>query len=132
MVAAITAQSKTIVDAAQSAVAAVPRDRRTLGIVAVVVGVIVAASVGVTWMTRPAATGTVVIDATPWCSVTSIQTDDGEAVALPSSGSTPLFMSLPVGTYQMVVSVPSAEVQPQDPADLLLEPHVLPNVGDGR
>jgi len=111
--AAITAQSKAIVDAAQSVVAAVPRNGRTLGIAAVVVGVIVAAVVSVTWMSGPAATGTVVIDATPWGSVTSIKTGDGEAVALPTSGATPFFMSLPVGTYQVVVAGPSPDSQSQ-------------------
>jgi len=113
MVAAITAQSKAIVDAAQSAVAAVPRDGRTLGIVAAVVSVIVAAVVGVMLTSGPAATGTVVIDATPWGSVTAIETDGGEPVALPSSASTPLFMSLPVGTYHVVIAGPSPESQPQ-------------------
>ena len=111
--AAITAQSKAIVDAAQSVVAAVPRNGRTLGIAAVVVGVIVAVVVGVTWMSGPAATGTIVIDATPWGSVTSIKTGEGAAVALPTSASTPLFMSLPVGTYQVVVAGPSPDSQSQ-------------------
>jgi serine/threonine protein kinase len=109
----IVARSKTIVAAAHSVVAAVPRDRRTLSIVAIAVGVVVVAVVGFTLLNGPAPTGTVVIDAVPWGAITAIETESGEPVTLPSSASTPYSMTLPTGTYQVVVAGPPPESQPQ-------------------
>jgi hypothetical protein len=113
MVAAIVARSKTIVDAAQSVVSSVSRDRRTMGIAAGVVAVVAAAVVGVMLFSRPAPTGNVVIDAAPWGTITAIETESGDLVTLPSSTSTPFVMALPAGTYQVVVAGPPPESQPQ-------------------
>jgi hypothetical protein len=49
----------------------------------------------------------------PWGTITSIETQDGGAVALPPSPSTPLSLTLPVGTYQVVVVGPPPESQTQ-------------------
>jgi hypothetical protein len=109
----IVAQSKTIVAAAGSVAAAVPHDRRTLSIVGGLIAVIVAAAVAFTMFSGPAPTGTVVIDATPWGTITAIETESGDAASLPSSVSTPLVLTLPAGTYQVVVAGPSPESQTQ-------------------
>ncbi|HZM93585.1 MAG TPA: serine/threonine-protein kinase [Vicinamibacterales bacterium] len=113
MVADIVARCKTIVAAAGSVAAAVPRDRRTLSIVGGVIAVIVATVVGFTMFSGPVPTGTVVIDATPWGTITAIETESGTAVSLPSSASTPLVLTLPAGTYQVVVAGPAPESQTQ-------------------
>ena len=74
MVADIVARCKTIVAAAGSVAAAVPRDRRTLSIVGGVIAVIVATVVGFTMFSGPVPTA-VVIDATPWGTITAIETE---------------------------------------------------------
>jgi serine/threonine protein kinase len=113
IVADIVARSKTIVAAAHSVVVAVPRDRRALNIVAIAVAVVVVAFVGFTMLGGPAPTGTVVIDAVPWGTITAIETESGDPVTLPSLPSTPYSMTLPTGTYQVVVAGPPPESQPQ-------------------
>ena len=105
----IVARSKAIVDAASSVASAVSRDRRMLGIAAVVVGIVIAAVVGTMLLSGPTPTGTVVIDAAPWGTITAIETDGGDPVALPSSPSTPLSLTLPAGTYQVAVAGPSPD-----------------------
>jgi hypothetical protein len=112
----IVARSRAIVDAAHSVIPTVLRNRRTLSIVAGVVAVIAAAVAGVMMMQggTPAPTGRLVIDAVPWASITSIQTEDGETVALPGPASTPLAISLPAGTYQVAVTGPPPESQAQN------------------
>jgi hypothetical protein len=54
-----------------------------------------------------APSGTVVIDAVPWASVVSIETEGGEAVPLPQSASTPLQLRLPAGTYRVELAGPT-------------------------
>jgi hypothetical protein len=105
----IVGRSKAIVGAVLSAASVVPRDRRTLSIAAVAVGIVIAALVGVTMLSGPAPTGTVVIDAAPWGTITAIETDGGDPVALPPSPSTPLSLTLPAGRYQVSVAGPSAD-----------------------
>jgi hypothetical protein len=109
----IVARSRTIIAAAGSVAAALPHDRRTLSIVGGVIAVIVAAVVGFTMSSGPAPTGTVVIDAAPWGTITAIETESGNAVSLPSSVSTPLVLTLPAGTYHVVVAGPPPESQTQ-------------------
>ena len=113
IVADIVARSKTIVAAAGSVAAAVPHDRRTLSIVGGVIAVIAAAVAAFTMLGGPAPTGTVVIDAAPWGTITAIENESGEAVPLPSSASTPLVLTLPAGTYQVAVAGPSPDSQAQ-------------------
>jgi eukaryotic-like serine/threonine-protein kinase len=102
---------RTSVAALHAVVAVVPRDRRTLSIVAIGVGVVVAAVIGFTLMSGPAPTGSVVIDAAPWGSITAIEPESGSPVTLPSSASTPFSVTLPTGTYRVVVVGPPPESQ---------------------
>jgi tetratricopeptide (TPR) repeat protein len=63
----------------------------------------------------------VVIDATPWASVSSVQRDTGERAALPSPASTPLAMRLVPGRYKvsLVGPPPASETRV---VDLNVEP----------
>lgn len=112
-VAGIAAQSKSIADAVQSGMIALSRDRRALGIVGIAAAVVIAVIVAIMLFSGPAASGTVVIDAAPWGTVSAIETESGEAVALPPSPSTPLSLTLPAGRYQVVVTGPPPESQTQ-------------------
>jgi serine/threonine-protein kinase len=109
----IIVQAEQILAAARRTAAAVVADRRALGIVAVSAVVVVAAVVAALMLSGPVPTGTLVIDAAPWGTIEAIETEDGESVALPASASTPLSMTLPTGTYQVVVVGPPPELQPQ-------------------
>jgi hypothetical protein len=109
----IVLRSRSIVDVANAAVAGVARDRRVLTIAAIAVGVVIVAAAGTVMFRGPAATGTIVIDAAPWGSITAIETEDGDAVALPPSPATPLSLTLPVGTYHVIVAGPPPESQTQ-------------------
>ena len=51
-------------------------------------------------------TGTVVIDAAPWASIVSIETESGDPVPLPPSVSTPLQLQLAAGAYRVVLAGP--------------------------
>jgi hypothetical protein len=117
IVADIVPRSKAIVDAVHARAAAVPLDRRTLSIAAIAVLVVIVAVIvavtGVPMFSGPAPTGAVVIDAVPWGSITAIEAQDGSAVALPPSPSTPLSLTLPEGTYNVVVTGPPPELQTQ-------------------
>jgi hypothetical protein len=53
-----------------------------------------------------AATGTAVIDAAPWATITEIRNEDGELQPLPSPPSTPVSLALPAGTYQISLAGP--------------------------
>jgi serine/threonine-protein kinase len=110
----ITAGSRAIVDVGRSVVVAVPRNGRVLSIVVGSVAIVVAAVVALTMMqTGPVPTGYLVVDAVPWASIASIQTEDGEPVTLPQGASTPFAMSLPAGSYQVAVAGPPPESQRQ-------------------
>jgi len=77
------------------------------------VGVVLLLAIGATtyFLTRgPAPTGTVVIDAAPWATVTAIQNDSGTAQTLPSPASTPLSLALPAGNYQFMLTGPNSKV----------------------
>lgn len=113
MVADVVARSKTITDAANAVVVGVARDRRTLSIAAIAVGAVIVAAAAVMFFSGPTPTGTVVIDAVPWGSITAIETEGGDNVALPPSPSTPLALTLPAGTYHVVVAGPPPESQTQ-------------------
>jgi hypothetical protein len=84
-----------------------------LSIVGGVIVVIVAAVVGSTMLNGPTPTGKLVIDAAPWGTVTSIETEGGGPVPLPSSASTPLVLTLPAGKYQVGIAGPPPESQTQ-------------------
>jgi hypothetical protein len=57
----------------------------------------------------PAQTGSLVIDAVPWATVTAIRGNDGTPDALPLPASTPVSLALPPGTYQVTLTGPAPE-----------------------
>jgi serine/threonine-protein kinase len=78
-----------------------------------VVGVaVVALAVAAALMLRPPAeevpTGTVVVDALPWGTITAIKRETGESVPLPEPATTPLSITLPEGTYQVQLAGPDS------------------------
>jgi tetratricopeptide (TPR) repeat protein len=94
-----------------AAVTAVPKKQKQIagGIVAgvLIIGIAVAA-----YLLRPPAvipTGTLVIEAVPWATITGIENEDGTAPAVPAGASTPLSLDLPVGTYRVRVTGPPPE-----------------------
>jgi hypothetical protein len=56
-----------------------------------------------------AATGTAVIDAAPWATITEIRDEAGDVQPLPPDASTPLSLTLPAGTYQIALAGPPPE-----------------------
>jgi len=63
-------------------------------------------------MTRgPVPTGTLVIDAVPWATITSIEDESGAQQALPSPASTPVSVALPEGNYQITLTGPPPEAR---------------------
>ena len=58
----------------------------------------------------PVPTGTTIIDAVPWATVTAVRNESGEPQELATSpASTPLAFTLPVGTYQITLTGPPPE-----------------------
>lgn len=49
-------------------------------------------------------TGQILVDASPWGTLTEITDDSGYLVDLPADNVTPLVLDLPVGTYNLVLS----------------------------
>jgi hypothetical protein len=80
-------------------------------------GVLALAVVGgvVFVLTRgPAPTGTTIIDAVPWATVTAVKDERGEPQALPAPPlATPLVLTLPAGTYDVTLTGPSPEAKTQ-------------------
>ncbi len=89
---------------------------------AVVVAAIVAAIVLMPAAVPP--TGTLVIDAVPWGTITAIEAENGEPQPLPSQASTPLSLTLPAGNYQVVLAGPTPDAQEQR-----ISVRVEPNAG---
>jgi len=75
--------------------------------------VVLVAVLAVTYLaTRgPAPTGTLVIDAVPWATVTAIRDNDKTLDALPLPASTPVSLALPPGTYQVTLTGPAPEAR---------------------
>lgn len=78
-----------------------------------VAAVAIAAAAALMLTGGAAATGTAVIDAAPWASITEIRNEDGELQPLPSPASTPVSMALPAGTYQISLAGPPPESKTQ-------------------
>ena len=55
----------------------------------------------------PPAPGQLVIDAVPWATITSIESESGKAVELPPTPSTPIRLDLPAGSYRIVLTGPA-------------------------
>ncbi len=83
------------------------RERAIIGGIAL--GVIVVAVVATALLMRGPAeipTGGVAIDALPWATVTRIEAEDGTVQPLPAEATTPLLLTLPVGTYRVTLTGP--------------------------
>jgi hypothetical protein len=87
--------------------------RRTWAIVGAVAAVAAIIAAIVLMPTAIPQSGVLVIDAVPWATITSIQSEDGEQQPLPSPASTPLTLTLPAGNYQVDVTGPPPESEPQ-------------------
>jgi hypothetical protein len=86
--------------------------RRMAG--AVAAAIVIAAAVAVTlWLMRPAPTGILVVDAVPWATIAAIEAEDGTSAPLPAQRTTPTFLSLPHGTYRIVLVGPPPGSQTQ-------------------
>ncbi len=102
---------------------ATSRRRLAWGSVAVVAVVAVVVAIALLPAAVPA-TGTLVVDAVPWATVTAIESEAGERQPLPTPASTPLSLSVPAGTYHVIVSGPPPDSQEQQ-----ITVRVEPNVG---
>jgi hypothetical protein len=62
------------------------------------------------FLTRgPVPTGTLVVEAAPWGTVTSIRAENGREQPLPADLSTPLSVALPEGPYQISLTGPNSK-----------------------
>jgi hypothetical protein len=89
------------------------RNLRLISLVGIAVAAVAVAAVVGVILRGPAPTGTLVIDAMPWGTIKSIESEGGEPVTLPDSPSTPFSITLPSGSYQVVVAGPAPDQQPQ-------------------
>jgi Protein kinase domain len=94
----------------QSIPATLPKGQaRNIALVAAGV-VVVAMAATAYFLTRgPVPTGTLVIEAAPWGTVTGIRTENGKEQMVPADASTPLSMALPEGTYQITLTGPGSK-----------------------
>jgi hypothetical protein len=88
------------------------RDKRTVFGLAAGLALIVAVAGGFKLL-GPAGTGSVVVDAKPWGTVTSIESESGAPQPVPTEASTPLLLTLPPGHYRVTVAGPSPDAQSQ-------------------
>jgi len=94
----------------QSIPATLPKGK-TGTIVAIAAGVgVVAIAATAYFLTRgPLPTGTLVVEATPWATVTAIRAENGGEQMVPAEASTPLSIALPEGTYQITLTGPGSK-----------------------
>jgi hypothetical protein len=88
------------------------RDKRTVFGLAAGLTLLVAVAGGF-MLLSPAGTGSVVIDATPWGTVTSIESVSGAPHPVPTEASTPVLLTLPPGDYRVTVAGPLPDAPPQ-------------------
>ena len=82
---------------------------RSIALIAAAV-VVVGLAAAAYFLTRgPVPTGTLVIEAAPWGTVTAIRAENGGDQALPPQASTPLSIALPEGTYQITLTGPNSK-----------------------
>jgi Protein kinase domain len=104
---AVGPAAESIVRSAQSIVPQ-GKTRTFAGIAAGVV--VIAIAVIAYFLTRgPLPTGTLVIEAAPWGTVTAIRGEDGREQTVPPQASTPLSIALPEGTYQITLTGPDSK-----------------------
>ena len=104
---------RTDVEAARGvATTTIPRGKATIVWASAGIAVLAALVVGVFVMTRgPGPTGTLVIDAVPWATITAIENESGTQHPLPSPASTPVSLALPAGNYQITLTGPLPAVR---------------------
>jgi protein kinase-like protein len=80
-------------------------------VAAIAAGVVVVAIAATAYfLTRgPVLTGTLVVEAAPWGTVTGIRAENGREQPLPAEASTPLSVALPEGTYQITLTGPNSK-----------------------
>jgi hypothetical protein len=79
-------------------------------------GILAVASLAVGILTiagGPAPTGTLILDAVPWATISAVVSEDGDPQQLPSPASTPLALRLPAGNYEVVLVGPPPDSQEQ-------------------
>jgi hypothetical protein len=105
--AAVGPAAQSIVRSLQSAA---PQGRaRTIALIGAGI-VVVAIAATAYFLTRgPVPTGTLVVEAAPWGTVTSIRAENGREQPLPAEASTPLSVALPEGTYQITLTGPNSK-----------------------
>ena len=89
------------------------RSQKDRIVIAAVAGAVVVAAVAAAALAlRPGVVpiGTVAIDAVPWATVTRIEAEDGTPQGLPAEASTPLSLTLPVGTYRITLTGPPPDL----------------------
>jgi hypothetical protein len=97
---------------ARRIVPAIGRHRRA--VMAAAAGALIAVVAAVLWLSRGAgATGTLVVEAMPWASVASVETESGERQPLPDPASTPLSIALRAGDYVVTLTGPPPDLQTQ-------------------
>ena len=94
----------------QSIPATLPKGK-TRTIAAIAAGVVVVAIAAIAYvLTRgPVPTGTLVVEAAPWATVTAIRAENGSEQMLPAEATTPLSIALPGGTYQITLTGPGSK-----------------------
>jgi protein kinase-like protein len=99
-----------VVASLQSIPATLP-NAETRTIVAIAAGVIVVAIAATAYfLTRgPVPTGTLVVEAAPWATVTAIRAENGREQMVPADASTPLSIAVPEGTYQITLAGPGSK-----------------------
>jgi len=107
----MTSSARAMIGSARTAILATsPRDRKVLwGVAAGVAALVAVVAAAVLLTGGPVATGSVVIDAIPWGTVTAIEDEGGELQPLPTDPSTPLSLTLPLGAYKVTVAGPPPE-----------------------
>jgi hypothetical protein len=80
-------------------------------VAAIAAGVVVVTIAATTYfLTRgPVPTGTLVVEAAPWGTVTAIRAENGREQPVPAEASTPLSVALPEGTYQITLTGPNSK-----------------------
>ena len=94
----------------QSIPATLPNGK-TRTIAAIAAGVVVVAIAATAYfLTRgPVPTGTLVVEAAPWATVTAIRAENGGEQMVPAEATTPLSIALPEGTYQITLTGPGSK-----------------------
>ena len=98
---------------ARAAWAARPRKERTI-IGWSAVGIAAVVLIGLVVLMLPPAvvpTGAASLDALPWATVTRIEAADGTEQPIPTPASTPLLLTLPVGTYRVTLTGPPPDLE---------------------